>query len=74
MIQRGEFTFVVCETAEQIEAAKRVRHEVFCLEKGWVDHTYAGEEETDAYDDEAVHFLAWRTACRSARPGIFSGP
>jgi N-acyl-L-homoserine lactone synthetase len=59
MTRRGDFTFILCETAEQIESAKRLRHEVFCLEKGWIDQAaYVGDAESDEYDDDAVHFLA----------------
>lgn len=51
--------FIVCETAASIAAAQRVRYEVYCTEKGWVDEDKCAEGiERDAYDDGAVHFLA----------------
>lgn len=51
---------VVCETDEQLRQAMQLRYEVFCLEKGWIDAaTCDGEIETDEYDADAVHFLAF---------------
>lgn len=59
MISHENYEFLRCTTAEQIEAAMRVRHEVFCIEKGWIDPaTCARDIETDDYDADAVHFLA----------------
>jgi N-acyl-L-homoserine lactone synthetase len=49
---------VVCETPDQIQDAQRLRYEVFCLEKGWVDAAaFEDGLETDELDDGAVHFL-----------------
>lgn len=49
---------VVCETAEQILMAQRLRYEVYCLEKGWIDPAQCPDGiESDEYDDEAAHFL-----------------
>lgn len=51
---------VVCETNEQLRQAQRLRYDVFCLEKGWIDAaTCQGGIETDDYDDDAVHFLVF---------------
>jgi N-acyl-L-homoserine lactone synthetase len=59
MSANGGYTFLVCETADQIEAARRLRYEVYCLEKGWIDPGTCDEGmESDALDEGAVHFLA----------------
>lgn len=51
---------VVCETDEQLRQAMRLRYEVYCLEKAWIDPaTCQGELETDEYDRDAKHFLAF---------------
>jgi N-acyl-L-homoserine lactone synthetase len=51
--------FIVCETAASIAAAQRVRYEVYCTEKGWVESERCAEGiEVDANDERAVHFLA----------------
>ena len=61
MSRADHYTFLVCETAEQIAAAQRLRYEVYCLEKGWIDPEKCdGETETDDCDEGAVHFLALR--------------
>lgn len=59
MIDSHGLEFIVCETPEQVKAAQQLRYEVFCLEKGWIDsNECAGDIETDALDEGAVHFLA----------------
>lgn len=40
--------------ARELEAAKKLRYQIFCLELGWV--SCSGEQETDRYDENAVHF------------------
>ena len=51
--------FTVCNTPEQLELAQRLRYEVFCLEKSWVDATECeGGREADPSDEIAAHFLA----------------
>lgn len=50
--------FIECRTPEQVRAAQRLRYEVYCLEKRWVDpDNCPGGLEIDAYDADAVHFL-----------------
>ncbi|HET6351016.1 MAG TPA: GNAT family N-acyltransferase [Coriobacteriia bacterium] len=49
---------ITCTTPEQIVEAKRIRYQVYCLEKGWVDPATCPDGlESDEYDDDAVHFL-----------------
>lgn len=51
--------FIVCDTPEQVREAQRLRYEVYCLEKSWVDEEVCeGGIETDASDPLATHFLA----------------
>jgi N-acyl-L-homoserine lactone synthetase len=51
--------FITCSTPEQIRAAQRLRYEVFCVEKGWIDAAKCpGHVESDELDEGAVHFLA----------------
>lgn len=50
---------VVCETDEQVREAQRLRYEVYCVEKGWVDTHTAEAIEIDPFDPLAVHFLAY---------------
>jgi N-acyl-L-homoserine lactone synthetase len=58
---QGKYEFFQCTTPEQTEAAMRVRHQVYCIEKGWIDPaTCPGDIEQDELDAEAVHFLAQR--------------
>jgi len=50
---------MVCKTARQLRLAQALRYEVFCAEKQWIDSgTCSDQTESDAYDDDAVHFLA----------------
>jgi N-acyl-L-homoserine lactone synthetase len=59
MSDQDRYEFIRCITPEQIEAAMRVRHEVYCIEKGWIDPaTCPGDIERDEFDVDAVHFLA----------------
>lgn len=61
MSRADHYEFMVCETAEQIEAGQRVRYRVYCQEKQWVDEgTCEGGIEVDKFDETAVHFLALR--------------
>lgn len=56
---QDKYEFLRCTTPEQTEAAMRVRHQVYCIEKGWIDPaTCPGDIERDELDAEAVHFLA----------------
>jgi N-acyl-L-homoserine lactone synthetase len=51
--------FVVCESPEQVRQAQRLRYEVYCLEKSWVEaHECDDGIEADASDPLATHFLA----------------
>ena len=51
--------FIVCEEPEHIREAQRLRYEVFCVEKEWVDAEACEDGiETDPSDPAAVHFLA----------------
>jgi N-acyl-L-homoserine lactone synthetase len=52
--------FVVCETPEQVRVAQRVRYDVFCIEKGWIDPALCPDgTEADEWDEIAIHFLAF---------------
>lgn len=49
---------VVCTTPEEIRLSQRLRFQVYCVEKGWIDPaTCEGGIEADEYDADAVHFL-----------------
>jgi len=49
---------IVCESPEQIRAAQRLRYEVFCVEKGWIEESECtAGVEADEFDESAVHFL-----------------
>jgi N-acyl-L-homoserine lactone synthetase len=51
--------FIVCEQPEQVLQAQRLRYEVYCLEKSWVDQAECeGGIEADPSDALATHFLA----------------
>ncbi len=51
--------FIVCDEPAQIREAQRLRFEVFCLEKSWVDSEACEDGiEADPSDPFAVHFLA----------------
>jgi N-acyl-L-homoserine lactone synthetase len=47
------------ETAEELELSQRLRYEVYCVEKQWLDPADFPEgRERDSYDEHASHFLA----------------
>lgn len=59
-----EVQVVLAETADDIIDAHRLRHQVYCLERGYE----AGEHglEIDKYDDHSRHVLLRRRACGQA--------
>jgi len=51
--------FIVCNEPAQIREAQRLRFEVYCVEKSWVDPgACENGVEADPSDPHAVHFLA----------------
>ena len=50
-----EFTVEVAETPETLEAAFRLRHQVYCRERGYEQGQ--GQRETDHYDPHARHVV-----------------
>lgn len=50
------YHFIICESAEMIERCHKVRHKVYCEEKGWEEQN-AERLEIDQYEDSSVHVL-----------------
>lgn len=52
--------FLICDTEEQIRLAQELRYRVYCAEKQWIESSScSGDAEADAFDESAVHFLAF---------------
>lgn len=53
------FTFLRADTPELMAQCRRLRYEVYCVERGFLDPAdYAQGEESDYFDPYAVHFAA----------------
>lgn len=65
---RPYFSFVCAENEADLEEAYRIRYQVYCLERGFLDkEDYSQELEQDEFDVHAVHILA------SHRQGVPAG-
>ncbi len=71
-----QYEVIVADTPIARHIHHRIRYEVYCLEHGYEDPAqYPDQEERDAWDDHAVHFLVrhrasgeWIAAMRLIRP------
>ena len=52
-----DITVVLCDTRSLLNKAKKIRHEVFCVEHGY-ESTNSNLMEEDEYDDLSHHLLA----------------
>lgn len=65
----NHFDIVRADTPELLDQVYRLRYQVYCLERGFVDPSaHGGEWEIDAEDDRSVHALL-----RHRRTGMFAG-
>lgn len=56
------FNFVRANRPEDIEATYRIRYQVYCLERGFLDRdAYPEQLERDEFDQHALHILASHT-------------
>ncbi len=52
----SEYFVIKCEDEKSIKRCKSLRHEIYCLEKGW-EPTNTQMIEADQYDECSLHFL-----------------
>ena len=58
-IEERYFAFSLVDAIEEKRKTFRIRYQVYCLERGLLPaDAYPGKEESDAYDEDAVHVLA----------------
>ncbi len=51
--------FLICHKPEEIRMAQRLRYEIFCAEKGWIDGASCPEGfDSDEHDEDALHIIA----------------
>ena len=55
---RRDFIVQTARTPEEVQEAFRLRHQVYCLERGYEAATTAGVEQ-DEFDRNARHIIAW---------------
>lgn len=56
------YYFKQCETQEELAESFRLRYQIFCLEKNWIDASFCpGQKEQDEYDNCSVHFIAFNS-------------
>lgn len=51
-----EYEITRCNTVDLINQSKKLRHKIYCEEKGWEPKNSQCIEQ-DAYDDKAIHYL-----------------
>jgi N-acyl-L-homoserine lactone synthetase len=60
-----QFEFVQCESFSDMLISQRIRYQVYCAELGWQQPT-AKNMESDCYDAESIHYLAFDKATGKA--------